>query len=78
VLKTPFYNVLHTVMTFCLMCSGIAQSGGCFNHVMSSVMSSAIALGYVDSILEEYRAALRVRVVLLTTFGNTDCYAVSE
>ena len=59
-LENIYYICYNTV----LVCSGIAVSGGCFNHVMSCVISSAITLGYVDSILEEYRAALRVRVAL--------------
>jgi len=45
-----------------LVCSGIAASGGCVNHVMSAMMESAIKLGYVDNIVDEYCAALRVRV----------------
>ena len=71
------------MMLFCLVCSGIAQSGGCFNQVMSCVISSAITLGYVDNIVEEYRAALQVRVALLIqynifTIGIIDCCVVSK
>ena len=58
------------MMPFCLVCSGIAQSGGCFNQVMSCVISSAITLGYVDNIVEEYRAALQVRVTLLLRYNH--------
>ena len=42
------------------MSSGLALSGGCFNHTVSCIMASAISLGYVDSSTEEYRAALKV------------------
>ncbi|XP_065886332.1 uncharacterized protein [Dysidea avara] len=52
--------------------SGIAVSGGCFNHVMSCVISSAITLGYVDSILEEYRAALRAQSEALVDVLTTE------
>ncbi|XP_065885849.1 uncharacterized protein [Dysidea avara] len=39
--------------------SGLALSGGCFNHTVSCVMASAISLGYVDNTVDEYRAALK-------------------
>ena len=43
--------------------SGIALSGGGFNHVMSIVMNSAILLGYVDETVEENRAILKVALM---------------
>ena len=62
------------VLHLLLFCSGIARSSGCFNQMMSCVISSAITLGYVDNILEEYRAALQVRVALL--INHFTCYYI--
>ena len=40
--------------------SGVALSGGGFNHVMSMIMNSVISLGHLDEIVEENRAVLKV------------------
>ena len=40
--------------------SGVAKSGGGFNHVMSMIMNSVISLGDLDEIVEENRAAVKV------------------
>lgn len=48
-------KVLHLLQT-----SGIAVSGGGFNHVMSMIMNSVISLGYLDKIVEENRATVKV------------------
>ena len=43
-----------------LLASGVAVSGGGFNHLMSMIMNSAILLGHLDKIVEENRAIVKV------------------
>lgn len=40
--------------------SGVAMSGGGFNHLMSLIMNSVISLGYLDDIVVENRAIVKV------------------
>ena len=49
------YKVLYLLHT-----SGVATSGGGFNHLMSMIMNSVISLGYLDKIVEENRATVKV------------------
>ena len=49
------YRVLSLLLT-----SGVAASGGGFNHLMSMIMNSAILLGHLDRIVEENRAIVKV------------------
>lgn len=45
---------------YLLHTSGVAASGGSFNHLMSMIMNSAILLGHLDTIVEENRATVKV------------------
>ena len=45
---------------YLLHASGVAVSGGGFNHLMSMIMNSAILLGHLDTIVEENRAVVKV------------------
>lgn len=60
------YRVLNLLLS-----SGIATSGGGFNHAMSMIMNSAISLGYLDETVELSRTMLKVmytRAGLLVLF----------
>lgn len=43
-----------------LHASGVAMSGGGFNHAMSMIMNSVISLGHLDEIVKENRIVLKV------------------
>ena len=42
--------------------SGVAVGSGCFNHVMSGIMASAISQGHFDDVIEEYRTINKVSI----------------